>query len=449
MPTYIGLRRSNNATPFAVLQTFCAALAPLPPRGIVSGRGPRQGAAMAKRPTKRAGKLGKGSAAGKRSRPESPKKKSTSSPFQAFCEKSGLRFDLSQCEVLSLLQESMGDDRFEEWRSISIDRHYGEASAETEYLSLDGADEINTLCSLQSHVSLTVYEWLSEQVRKNATKGCKLGDLGCGSGILAGWLASQHPDCRVFGFDALPNMIRAAETSHKAENLRFKEWDYSYEACPEPGSYDLLVSCFGIDSPSDTQQTHWHSLKDPSLRSGDGYTRTKSRLKGFFRRWRTAAKDDALAFLVLRIPYDSFFLATIDAAHEEGWTFDLPRYESLKCGAENFPAMTFKAAHSPVPPEHDLLSAWAHRHLHGTLPALTGTAAVCFFNALAGKEILNRETQSYGDGHDMESIVGRSGAIGFQFTHATTAFAQLTFMPAHEAASAKPWFPESDFLGMD
>ena len=397
---------------------------------------------MAKKP----GRTTKASGAGKKTKPKSLPQKF---PFQSFCEQSGLRFDLSQGEVLSLLQEKMGEDRFEEWRSISIDRHYGEASAETEFLLLNGVEEINTLYSLQSNVSLTVYEWLSDQISRNATKGATIGDLGCGSGILTGWLATQHPECQAFGFDALPNMIEAAESSQKSGNLRFKLWDYSYEACPEPGSYDLLVSCFGIDSPHDPHQTHWHSLKDPSPRSSQGYGSSKSWLKRYFRSWRTAAKDGALAFLVLRIPYAPLFLATIDAAHEEGWSFDLSCYGTLKCDGESFPAMTFKAAHSPVPPEHDLLSAWAHRQFQGTLPALTGTAAVCFFNALADPEILKRETRSYGDGHDMEAVVGRSGAIGFQFTHATTAFAQLTFIPAHDIAWAQPWCPELDFFGME
>ena len=180
--------------------------------------------------------------------------------------------------------------------------------------------------------------------------------MGCGGGLLAGWLAHQYPACQVIGFDSLPNLLAAAAETQQAPNLAFVTWNYANDLLASNHRCDVLVSCFGIDFPQ--WKGDLHPLDSATLRSGEFYDSRKHLMKSFFRCWRSAMKDGGRLFCVFRIPYDSAFLAVIDAAHEEGWAFEPAQSTKLYVGGESFPAIAFTARRARAIPEDDVLRHW-------------------------------------------------------------------------------------------
>jgi 2-polyprenyl-3-methyl-5-hydroxy-6-metoxy-1,4-benzoquinol methylase len=387
----------------------------------------------------------KKTAAKKKLRKTSSKKASRASALQLHFETAGTRFDLRPHQVLAQVKKLMSRKRHTEWLSASTARQQGSGRPEAEYRVLESAEQINMLFSLQAQASLKVCEWLSDQVALSGYENGRIGDLGCGSGVLAAWIASRHPQSQVIGWDAMPNFVEAARSSQKVRNLSFATWDYSQSSCPEPHACDVLVTCFGVDFPT-RGDLHPHVLDISSIRSGEYYRTMLGLMRSYFRGWRTAAKDQGLLHAVLRIPSDGLFLATIDAAHEEGWDFQVEAYKYLESGAEQFPAMTFRAASAPIHSEEVILSLWCRSAFRIAFAAeIKDAAATCAFKSLVAKTILKEESRTYDDGHTMEAVVGTAGFLGFQYTHATTGFARLKIMSLDEAGTAEPWFPQPAF----
>ena len=365
--------------------------------------------------------------------------------LQRHFEKAGVRFDLKPKQILAQVKKLMGRKRHAEWWNASISRQEGRGSSEAEYQALKTAEEINTLFSLQSHVSLTVCEWLARQVANSGVKRGRIGDLGCGSGVLAAWLASQHLDCQVIGWDSMSNIVEAATSSQKAPNLSFATWNYAQASCPEPHSCDSLVTCFGVDFPL-CREMHRYTADITSLRNGEYYQKMFGVMRQYFQGWRTAIKDRGHLHAVLRVSSDVLFLATVDAAQDAGWNLELGPYEYLGCGDERFAAMTFRAVSAPPHSEEVILSLWCRSDFKVAFASeINSAAAICAFKSLAAKTILKTHSRNYDDGHTMEAVVGTAGFLGFQYSNATTGFARLKLMSLDEAATAEPWFPEPAF----
>ena len=229
-----------------------------------------------------------------------------------------------------------------------------------EYLTLRTAEEVNALFGLQSHITLMVCDWLAAQVAHSGLTGGRIADLGCGSGLLTSWLAKQHPDCEVVGWDGMRNFVEIASESQRKPNLSFHTWNYTEETCPEPHSFDVLVTCFGVDFP-----IHREMLPIPlgtdSLRLTDIYREIRQLMRTFFAGWATAIKKNGYLYAVLRSPSEPAFLGVVDAAHDAGWHLDTERYEYLSCKEESFPAMPFRAVSAPAHTEEVVRSLWC-RH---------------------------------------------------------------------------------------
>ena len=367
------------------------------------------------------------------------RKANRGSPLRRHFEKAGVCFDLTQDEILAQIKTLMGRKRHAEWRNASIAHHEGWGSPEAKYQTLRSAEEINTLFSLQSHVSLQVCGWLAEQVVNSGLKQGRIGDLGCSSGVLAGWLASKHPGCKVIGWDAMANLVEAASSSQTARNLSFATWDYAQTLCSEPNSCDILATCFGVDFPV-SREVHPQAF-GMSLRMGEYYQKMRRVIRPYFRGWRTAIKDQGHLYAVLRISCKTFFLATVDAAHDEGWQLAMQPYEYLDCGVEHFPAMTFQAVSAPPYSEQMLLSLWCRKDFRAAFATeLKDDAATCAFKSLRTKTILKTKSQTYFD-YTMDAVVGTAGYLGFQYTHNAEGFARLKLMSLDEAETVEPWFP--------
>ena len=370
------------------------------------------------------------------------------SPLQRHFEKAGIRFDLAEQEILAEIKKIMGGKRHTTWRTASLARQEGRGCPEEEYRALHTAEEVNTLFSLQSHASLKVCDWLATQVSEARLQEGHIGDLGCGAGVLAGWLAKQHPACQVVGLDALPNMVQVAASSQKARNLSFRSWDYANAAYPEPHAFDVLVSCFGVDFPI-LRAMPPHSLVGEPVRKEPLYRQMHEFLRPFFRGWRTAIKDGGKLFAVLRIPGPAAFLGAVDAAHGEGWKLDISRFDYVATGTERCPALAFAAEQAPPCTEEVLVSLWCRNGFRTLLHELPDAVADCVYRSLGSQVVKKKEVRTYDDGYAMEALVGHVGYLGFQYTHATTGFARLKLMSLDEAEHAEPWFPtpplECDF----
>jgi hypothetical protein len=239
----------------------------------------------------------------------------------------------------------------------------------------------------------------------------------------------------------MPNLIEAASSSHKRGNLSFATWDYARTPCPIGHTCTALVTCFGVDFPIAREPPHC-SLGAQSLRTFGHYKKMHDLMRHYFRGWRTAITDNGSLYAVLRIPTEVLFIATVDAAHDEGWHLDLESYESLSCGDERFPAMTFRAVSAQPHSEEEILSLWCRRAFRESFGMeIHDAAATCVYRSLASKTIFKKESRTYDDDHTMEAVVGRTGFLGFQYTQATTGFARLKLMSIDEADRADPWFP--------
>lgn len=375
------------------------------------------------------------------SRKKAAKPSPPATPLQAHFEKAGVLFGQTTSKILRKLASLMGTERCEKWKTFSYHRHHGLETSGNEYSFFQRAVELNTLFSLQSRVTLRVCEWLCSQVDPLALNGKRIGDLGCGGGVLTGWLALQHPQCRVVGFDSLPHVLAAAAETQKSPNLRFMQWDYHDDVLRSDDKCDVLVSCFGVDFPP--WRKHTHPLSGDTLRTGEFYETRKKLMRAFFGSWRSAIVDGGKLFCVLRIPWDIDFLAVQDAAHEQGWTFEAEQSGKLSVGSEAFPAMTFTAHTSPPLAEEEVLWHWVGGKRAATAQEeLVGTEAFCVYRSLPDKTILKEASHAWDDDVAFHAVVGTSHSQGFQFTRATSGYARFGY--CSDVEKADPWFPPEE-----
>src|SRR5690242_12913712 len=76
--------------------------------------------------------------------------------------------------------------------------------------------------------------------RLNVTPGCRLLDVGCGSGQLA--LIAARDGVDVTGVDIAGNLVKRAEARAQAERLRARFEEADAEALPfEDASFDVVI----------------------------------------------------------------------------------------------------------------------------------------------------------------------------------------------------------------
>ena len=163
------------------------------------------------------------------------------------------------------------------------------------------------------------------------------------------------------------------------------------------------------------------SLPDPHVvRRSREYTTQRDHAYGYFSQWRTAAKDGALLYAVLRIGLFSRFIGWIDAAQEAGWTPRLDRLWHAEMTSEKqpLPGLLFEAQRCDQLPEEAIIDKWAWSSRRSDLYGrLEGAAALTAYRALAEKKVL--ATRDY---HNNQTIVtcdevGLAGGAGYVFTH--------------------------------
>lgn len=378
------------------------------------------------------------------------------SPLKAHFRASGTLFELGRRAWLQRLKQTMGTQRFREWQSF-CDGQPTVPERNNVYEFFETAEEINTLFSGQRDVSLAIAEWITGALTPEVPPGTRVIDLGCGSGILTGWLARSLPTCDVVGVDGVDNMLHAARQTQSAPRLSFHHWDYQQTPPADLGRFECLVSCLGVDFET-VRQPAW----DPSLttlRDGLRYESQKQWVTPLLRNWRRVATASAHLYAVLRIPDLVGFLAVVDAATESGWRLYRETCSTVRAAdGQSFPALVFQAADETATllPEGDLLWLFAsqgreggqsladlidpQRRQRGTSGFHTETVASWLWQALTDKTILVDRIKSFDDGHRMRSVTGTSTHWAFQYSHATNGFTALALHPLEQAPVLKPKF---------
>jgi ubiquinone/menaquinone biosynthesis C-methylase UbiE len=87
-------------------------------------------------------------------------------------------------------------------------------------------------------------------------EGMRVLDAGCGSGILARYLARQHPDCAIAGCDLSEVRVRQAQDAAKdLPNLHFDVQDLARLDYPE-GHFDIIICRYVLQHlPRDIRST--------------------------------------------------------------------------------------------------------------------------------------------------------------------------------------------------
>lgn len=303
------------------------------------------------------------------------RKRARKSALQEHFEKAGMSFGQSGLQIRRTFEKLLGKERSRAFFHFQLngvlessfrealfplspgrgaggssdDERLELSTAKTPYDLLHNAKEFNAYASYDSYIVLPASKWLCEQVKPIATAGRRVGDLGCGGGMLAGWLALRHPECEVVGFDSIPRVLAFAAETQQAPNLRFVEWDYANYFCPLRKKFDVLVSCLGIPY--------------------EKYELADSGLQDYFQTWRAVIRDGGILAIVVGLNSQSDFIARVHAGCEQGWKFLPERSTRLRPrtgkrydkGYEppRYYAMVFEARKSKPPKEADLLLQWA------------------------------------------------------------------------------------------
>ncbi|MFM8580837.1 MAG: class I SAM-dependent methyltransferase, partial [Planctomycetaceae bacterium] len=258
--------------------------------------------------------------------------------------------------------------------------------------------------------------------------GSLICEVGCGAGLFTNWLASEHPECRVVGVDAMPNLITAAQREPGPANREFALWDYTKSKPDSLPRFDRLVCSFGIDL------------------GGDLFPESEKEFaEHHFRGWRDAAQDNAQLHTVLRIPNLDMCRAVVAGAQAAGWTLDLNGFEFVKITNERFPALSFVARESP-PFDPDLLrSLWIGDQIKDHFPrALLSELATAFYELLADKQILQSGSKLFDCGNTMSTVIGTTHAFGFSYSTATNGFARLEIVPIQDVPRLRLQFNWDD-----
>lgn len=377
-------------------------------------------------------------------KPQSPARvEDRRAAIKAHFKRSGILFLSDQDAVARRLQALIGPERAQAWVEINEQRMEG-AYKGCIYDLFRTPEELNTLCSLQADLALDVAAWLDRKVAEAAKPGCRIADLGCGTGALAAWLAAAHPAAEVVAFDGHPGMLAAARSQHAAANLRIEAWDYRREVPASPASVDVLVTSMGVDWPDRSQDMLREAAQQPP-RTSKLYAEYKAYVAPAFRHWRTLAAPGGVLHAVLRIPVQAWFFATLDAAHEAGWDVDLASRETIKSGFERLPALTFRAGQPSqgVLPEQAVRGCWLAQDVEEQLAkTFQGDLAKALYESLRDKCVVDEDSSVDMSGapdliHMDSAIVGHVQDFAFAYMHCTCGGHSLRILPRADATRIK------------
>jgi len=240
----------------------------------------------------------------------------------------------------------MGSERYEDYLCGSDSRQTGDSGIASIYRTVQTKEEANLLFSHQAKVMLAASAWIGMKVIGGERhKPSRVADMGCASGTLCGWLAKELPGTEVVGFDREDNFVKIAGGTPGPST--FHRWDYGSTELPPEDGFDVVVTGLGIDFPDHERRS---VLGIHSNRDTPRHAFYRDKLGLVFRNWRSAAKDNARMWAVLRIPDVEMFIGIVDAAAAAGWTIDIGECSWSVTPGERMPALAFTAAATAAEP---------------------------------------------------------------------------------------------------
>lgn len=315
--------------------------------------------------------------------------------------------------ILEKLRKRMGEQRFKEFQT----RHGHSAFSQEEFYQLfQDIIEGNLMRSLDGCATLDASFSLYQRCTAKLDRGTRVLELGCWTGGLASFIATRHPQCSVVGADFAHEVVQACRDHYRLPNLSFQRWNYRWPKPDDLEPADVLLCAMGVvhHMPSNG------SLPNPrELRRCQEYRTQRDHADGYFRMWRSAAREGGVLFAALRIGLFERFLAWMDGAQEAGWTPCLDRLWHVDMTGEKspLPGLMFEARKSDPLPEDAVIDRWTwfarRNHLFA---CLKGAEALTAFRALAGKKV--QGTREYrNNGLLTGDEVGVAGGTGYVFTH--------------------------------
>jgi SAM-dependent methyltransferase len=347
----------------------------------------------------------------------------------------GLTFGLSGEELDQGLEKLMGQERFQNYRTI-LDTIGCPVSGV--YELVESLEEAHLVISHQSELVLKTALWLLGRLEHHVQPGCTIVDLGCWAGAITRLLATAFPDCTVIGIDRATRVIDLASNAYSTiPNLQFRTWDYSRPDGKPDIRADVVVSTLGMDLNLEGGTC---SLDVRVLRYSPAYTASLAALKPYLACWRLIATDGASLHAMLRLSDPDRMLAFADAAHLNGWTLLLSDCTTIAESSDSHvPALSLVAREpAKVLPEDEVVSwyGWTGR------PRLEhkGAQAIALYRALGEKIVIRTRSKTFDDGHIMTVEVGRAGTTGYLFARATTDYAELRLAGLLEIDDLTPSF---------
>lgn len=173
-------------------------------------------------------------------------------------------------------------------------------------------------------------------------------DVGCGYGVLLGYLNKKFPGKKLMGIDIKKNLV---EIGRKLTGIELIEGDYS-KVTPLD-TYETIVCDFGFDL-SDLElpnRTHKTSHIDGVTYCPNCCSDFKAKLSPLMSNWRTWGDENAHLIMTGRLTVNSsYLLATLELANELNWNLNLEMSTCLKIHnrrtktSEKFPGFLFETS---------------------------------------------------------------------------------------------------------
>lgn len=344
----------------------------------------------------------------------------------------GFEFGVPEGWVMQKLRHVLGPERFREFdRTISDRDLIRRELAVPEFART--FQEANLIRSHSTDVTLITTHVLYQLVRARLNRGVHVLELGCYTAPLASFIAQQHSDCKVTAVDRVERLIAINRAHFQLPNLSFHTWDYSQRKPAKIGEADLLLCSLGMVN---VNNGGYSLTSEGSIRDQEAYLRQKSHALNYFQIWRTAAKDGAEFYAILRIGTLGRLQAILDAAVDAGWApqFGACQQVFVKSANDMLALLVFRAEAAEPTSEEATRALFIQLMYRPDQPhRLTGGLALEMYRSFRHRTILRERTMTTPRGIRTREEIGVAGSAGYVFLNDEQPDFTLVLLPVAEA----------------
>lgn len=354
----------------------------------------------------------------------------------------GFEFGVPEAWVMQKLRHVLGPERFREFdRTISEPDLVRRETAVPEFAQT--FQEANLIRSHSTDVTLVTTHVLYQTIRARLTRGMHVLELGCYTAPLASYIAQQHPDCKVTAVDRVERLIALNRGYYRLPNLSFHAWDYSLRKPAKIGEADLLLCSLGMVN---VNNGGYDLNPERAIREHEAYARQKDHALNYFRIWRTAVKDGADFYAILRIGTLGRLQAFFDAAVEAGWApqFGACQQVFVKSANDMLALLVFRAEPAQPTSEEATNGLFIQLMSRRDQPhRLTGGMALEVYRSFRHRMILRERTMTTPRGIKTREEIGVAGSAGYVFLNDEQPDFTLVLLPVSEALRLQKLPPAS------